>query len=143
MICPLAQRWLLLLTMAAVLTAQRSLTAAERCQCGTDLSGKWKGSWRSAKSNHQGRLKAKFVRRDADHYRATFSGTFFRILPFRYVVTLQAIEDDGRVYLSGSKRLPIFGVFHFDAEADGDYFHAFYRSRNDHGVFELHRVTVR
>lgn len=142
MIRVLAPRWLLLLTMAAVLTAQGSLSAAEPCLCRTDLSGKWKGRWLSEKSNHQGRLRAKFVRR-GDQYRATFSGTFMRILPFRYAVKLQAFEQDGTVYLSGSKRLPMFGVFHFDGQADDSHFHAFYRSRNDHGVFELSRIKYR
>lgn len=142
MIAALASRRLLLLAIAAMLIAQSSLVAGEHCVSETDLSGKWKGSWRSEKSNHEGKLRAKLVRRDANHYRATFSGTFMRILPFRYAVTFQAVEQDGNVYLSGSRRLPMFGAFHFDAESDGSHFHAFYRSRNDHGTFQLYRVNA-
>ncbi len=68
-----------------------------------DLSGCWSGSWQSCSTGHAGVLRATFTRCDDTHYRVDFSGRFFKILPFRYSVTLQVVEEtEETVKLSGS-----------------------------------------
>jgi hypothetical protein len=111
-------------------------TAAEP----VDLTGKWHGSWESCSTGHHGKLHATFCKISENCYQARFSGTFFVVLPFTFRVNLQATDQgDGRVLLSGSPRLPLFGTFHFSAVASACDFAANYSSRNDEGRFLLSR----
>lgn len=110
-----------------------------------DLSGTWAGSWESCSTGHTGPLRADFTRCTPSQYRVDFAGRFFRILPFRYSVTLDVVEDCGdRVVLAGSSFLGrLFGTFTYHATADGCRFTAEYRSTKDSGEFRLARVTGR
>jgi hypothetical protein len=71
-----------------------------------------------------------------------FSGRFFKILPFRYSVTLDVIRDDGRtIELAGSSYLGrLFGTFRYQAQATEDRLTADYASCKDRGQFVLCRV---
>jgi hypothetical protein len=71
----------------------------------------------------------------------TFTGRFFKVLPFRYTVTLNVTRQEGdKVYLAGESYLGrLFGTFTYDAWAtDGD-FEANYSSRRYQGQFILRR----
>ena len=107
----------------------------------TDLSGCWRGSWTSCSTGHHGPLEATFTRCDETHYAVEFRGRFFRVIPFRYAVTLEVVEDRGdEVVLAGSSFLGrLFGTFCYRAEADDCAFHATYRSKKDTGTFDLRR----
>jgi len=105
-----------------------------------NLSGAWAGSWSSRCSGHQGPLKATFCRLDCNHYEVHFRGRFCKLLPFCYTVTLRVTGcEDGKVYLSGSHRLPLFGTFTFSAWATDTQFCAGYRSKEDAGQFVMSR----
>jgi hypothetical protein len=106
-----------------------------------DLSGCWTGSWTSCSTGHSGVLRARFTRCNETQYRVDFSGRFCKLLPFRYSVTLDVVEDCGdRVTLSGSSYLGrIFGTFGYTATADGSTFAARYTSKKDSGRFDLRR----
>lgn len=107
-----------------------------------DLSGHWSGTWQSAKTPHKGPLHAEFVRIDANHYEVFFRGRFFKIFPFKYSVVMSATEQDGVVYLSGSKYLGrMFGTFSFSASANDCEFNANYCSCKDSGCFNMVRCT--
>ena len=110
-----------------------------------DLSGSWSGSWESCSTGHAGPLRADFTRSSATQYRVNFAGRFFKILPFRYSVTLDVVEDHGdHVVLAGSSFLGrLFGTFTYHATADGCRFTADYRSKKDVGAFRLTRVGSR
>ena len=110
-----------------------------------DLSGSWSGSWESCSTGHAGPLRAEFTRSSATQYRVDFAGRFFKILPFRYSVTLDVVEDHGdHVVLAGSSFLGrLFGTFTYHATADGCRFTADYRSKKDVGEFRLMRVGSR
>ncbi len=117
------------------------MLAASTTAHATDLSGCWQGSWRSCTTRHKGPLKAHFVKCDDTHYRVHFSGRFFKIMPFRYTVTLQVVEqtEDG-VTLQGSSYLGrLMGTFYYNATASDCYFRSSYSSCKDYGVFELSR----
>jgi hypothetical protein len=107
----------------------------------TDLSGCWSGSWQSCSTGHAGVLRATFTRCDDTHYRVDFSGRFFKILPFRYSVTLQVVEEtEETVKLSGSSYLgKLFGTFCYTATVTDCQFRADYTSKKDRGVFTLTR----
>jgi hypothetical protein len=107
-----------------------------------DLSGCWSGSWQSCSTGHQGPLFAEFVPCGDSQYEVHFRGRFFKVVPFKYSVTMLAEQRDGVVHLSGSQYLGrLFGTFTFTATADGTYFNADYSSCKDHGQFELSRCS--
>jgi hypothetical protein len=105
-----------------------------------DLSGKWSGRWESHTTGHSGPLKARFTPMDDTHYRVSFSGRFWKVVPFRYTITLNVVGWSGdSVLLSGQARVPLFGTFTCTAWASDTDFHARYSSRRDAGTFSLER----
>jgi len=107
-----------------------------------DLTGRWSGCWVSDKNGHHGPLHAKFCKLDECHYRVTFHGRFWKLVPFVYSVTLDVIGHDGeKVLLSGGQSLgPLLGRFDYSATATDQNFTATFRSKNDCGRFELTRT---
>jgi hypothetical protein len=108
----------------------------------TDLSGSWAGSWQSCTTGHSGVLRATFTKCSETQYRVEFTGRFCKILPFRYSVTLDVVEESGEsVKLAGSSYLGrLFGTFCYTAAADGCSFTAHYSSKKDQGQFVMRRV---
>lgn len=108
----------------------------------TDLSGAWAGSWQSCSTGHSGVLKATFTKCGESKYRVEFRGRFCKVVPFKYSVTLNVVEDTGEcVTLAGSSYLGrLFGTFCYTAQADGCSFTARYSSKKDSGKFVMHRV---
>ncbi len=105
-----------------------------------DLSGRWDGHWASHTTPHHGTLHGKFRRVDAGQYRVVFTGTFFRVIPFRYAVNMNIVcEGPGRVDLAGSSKLLGFGEFRYQATVAGDSFVASYQAKRDQGEFVLSR----
>ncbi len=106
----------------------------------TDLTGNWSGQWQDTKSGHSGPLRATFCKCDEDHYRVTFSGRFFKVVPFRYTVVLTVTGTvDDRVLLTGEQNLPLSGSFTYTAEATATDFTAHFCARRYRGEFLLHR----
>ena len=107
---------------------------------GQEFEGRWRGSWQSCVNGHHGRLSAQFCRIDSTHVQAKFTGTFAKVIPFRYRPVLDIVyEEPGLMVLQGNKRLPLGGNFEYNATIAGDQFTATYRSRRDHGVWQLQR----
>ena len=105
-----------------------------------ELGGRWRGGWKSNTTGHQGRLGAKFRRIDSTRVRAKFTGTFAKIIPFRYRPVLDIVhEEPGLMILQGNKRLPLGGTFQYNATVSGGQFSATYRSRRDNGVWQMRR----
>lgn len=129
------------LLFVVLLSCTAGANAGESSCPAPDLSGKWPtGRSRSESSGHNGPLQASFCKIDETHYRVQFRGRFARIVPFRYTVTLEVIGNQGdKVLLSGSARLPLFGMFSYSAEATAHEFISTYSSCDDQGVFELKR----
>ena len=109
----------------------------------TDLSGQWSGTWKSSKTGHKGPLRCTLTRIEDSRYRADFSGRFFKIIPFRYSVTLQVQEEGETVTLSGQKNMGLFfGTFYYSAKADSGSFTASYQSCRDRGQFVMKRCCA-
>jgi hypothetical protein len=106
-----------------------------------DVSGRWTcGTWRSFCTGHHGRLKGVLVRNCNGDYDCRFSGTFAKIVPFLYRVTLNVVEcRDGVVYFRGSKRLPLLGTFCYHGHATCCSFQFNYTTKKDRGVFQMSR----
>jgi hypothetical protein len=105
-----------------------------------DLTGCWRGTWDDCKSGHSGPLRATVNKCDDQHYRAVFTGRFFKVIPFRFATVLEVTgQADVKVLLSGESRLGPFGTFRYSAEATSANFTANYSSRRYEGQFLLSR----
>lgn len=117
-----------------------SLGNAQEKDAKPNLSGSWSGNWISDGSGHKGPMKAVFRSVGIDSYEVAFSGRFFKVIPFRYKVTLMVTGKDGdKLILTGSQKLLGFGTFEYSALADNGSFMANYSSKKDNGRFELYR----
>lgn len=107
----------------------------------TDLTGCWSGSWRSCQTGHKGVLNATFTKCGDDAYSVHFRGRFFKIMPFRYTVTLRVVEEtEEGVVLQGSSYLGrLAGTFNYRATVTDCKFVANYSSCKDSGLFTMTR----
>ncbi len=104
-----------------------------------DLSGKWHGCWTDNKSGHTGKLHGNFECQGGS-YRVVFTGTFAKIVPFRFVANLQVTGQEGdTTILSGTQNIPFMGPFTYHARATNSNFAADYSSRRWEGQFLLSR----
>lgn len=105
-----------------------------------ELAGQWKGSWKSCKSGHHGKLNAQFCRIDETHVQAKFTGSFAKVIPFRYRPILTIVQEESDyMILEGNKKLPLVGNFYYSATVSDAGFSATYRSRRDQGVWQMSR----
>jgi len=127
------------MTAATVLLAVTLATSGPTCA--PDLSGRWSGCWVSDKNGHHGPLRATFRKVSDSCYRVTFTGRFWKVVPFVYSVNLAVTGYQGdAVTLSGATPVgPVVGSFRYDAVATGCEFEARFTSKNDWGRFLLSR----
>jgi hypothetical protein len=128
---------------AAALAALLLPAAAPSAEpCGApDLSGRWSGYWVSDKNGHRGPLRANFRKVSDACYRVTFTGRFWKVVPFVYSVNLAVTgASTDAVTLAGETRAgPVIGTFRYDATATACDFEARFTSKNDSGRFVLSR----
>lgn len=101
-------------------------------------SGRWKGSWHSQSTGHEGPLRARIRPLDNGRYRALFAGRFAGIIPFVYPATLHRVPGTCNQYTS-TKRLPLMGTYTMRATVTPGSFYATFQGRRDGGVFRLAR----
>jgi hypothetical protein len=117
-----------------------SLSNSQEKESVPNLAGSWSGNWISEGSGHKGPMKAIFRTVGSNSYEVTFSGRFFKVIPFRYKATLMVTGKEGdKLILTGSQKLLGFGTFEYNALADEGSFIANYSSKKDDGRFELYR----
>lgn len=100
--------------------------------------GKWRGTWTSRSTGHQGPMRARIRQVDHDTYRALFAGRFAGVIPFLYPARLERVPGTCDRYRS-SQRLPLMGTYRMDAVITPGRFDASFRSRNDYGSFNMVR----
>lgn len=130
-----------MLRPTAVLVALLASAGAATADPRPDLSGRWSGYWVSDKNGHHGPLRATFRHVSADCYRVTFTGRFWKVVPFVYSVNLTVTGwTADAVTLSGSTPVgPVIGTFRYEAVATQCEFEARFTSKNDWGRFVLSR----
>lgn len=108
---------------------------------GVALAGQWSGGWNSETTGHKGPLRANIRPTGDGNYTATFTGKFFKVIPFRYQMQLNVVSsDEGELRLAGSKKLgPLMGYYSYQATVSGNRFLATYRTKRDRGTFTLRR----
>jgi hypothetical protein len=121
---------------------------------GTDLTGRWEGTWRSEGTGHSGRLRAIVEQPSAStaapgaydvHFDAIWGGIFrfgesIRLntrptaLTATQPATLTFNDTHDLGWLAGGK-------YQFSGQATPDRFNVQYKCSTDHGTFEMTRVT--
>ena len=107
-----------------------------------DIDGQWEGSWLSDSNGHHGRLRCLVSRLDDRPYRARFKANYWKIFRFNYTVNLHVTrEPPGRFNFQGEADLGWWGgdVYHCDGHATPANFFSTYKSKYDHGTFQMTR----
>jgi hypothetical protein len=108
-----------------------------------NVAGSWQGTWKSEATGHQGTLKAvvsevpEKENRYAFRYHATWSNLFSATFESEHMA-----KPQGRNFvLTGHHDLGFLfgGVYHYEGTATPSLLKCRYRSKLDHGVFELQR----
>lgn len=138
----IAAAGLLLAALSGCSSFGREWRAAARQPApATDLGGRWEGTWISEVTGHRGRLRA-ILTPEAPHvWRARFHARYAGLLSFGYTVSLHTIAANGEVQFEGKADLGKLagGVYTYAGRANATNFFSTYRSRDDHGRFELCR----
>lgn len=106
------------------------------------IDGSWEGSWLSAKNGHHGQLRCVMFKFDDRNYNARFKATYWKILRIGYdVAILVERQPDGSFKLEGENDLGWWGggVYRYDGDVTSTNFLSTYRSKYDHGTFQLKR----
>lgn len=105
-----------------------------------ELDGRWRGAWTDDVRGHEGRLRGRFRETRNGDYRVVFTGTFAKVVPFRFATTLKVVgHDNGKTVFAGESRVGGFGRFSYNAVADEHNFSAQYNSGRWRGAFNLSR----
>lgn len=107
-----------------------------------NVEGCWEGRWLSSKNGHTGKLRCLATKIDDRQIRARFKATYWKILRIGYEVTLNTEPStNSSVRIRGENDLGWWGggVYHYDGAVSPTDFSATYRSRYDHGTFEMKR----
>src|SRR5688572_29844890 len=107
----------------------------------TSIQGPWAGEWRSDKNGHHGSLRCVVSKTSDTTYRAHYRATYWKILRYSYVATLNGAETNGTVHLKGEADLGKLagGVYKYEGTATPSDFRSSYSSKDDHGKFEMGR----
>jgi hypothetical protein len=104
--------------------------------------GCWRGEWRSEATGHSGPLRCVVEPTDTGVWRASFHAGYARVFRACYATQLAVTEAGGGWRFKGRSDLGRLagGVYEYEGEATMSAFRTRYRSRHDHGRFELHRA---
>jgi hypothetical protein len=94
------------------------------------------------KNNHHGSLRAVITQTSTNTYRAHYRAKYMKILHFTYVATLNSTgQSNNIVTLEGSSNLGKLagGIYTYKATATPTEFKSTYKSKYDHGHYEMTR----
>jgi hypothetical protein len=115
---------------------------AASAQHGADgLAGAWQGEWVSDRNGHHGRLRCVMTPQGTNTYKAHFHAIFWKVFRATYQVPFAATSSNNIVFFSGESNLGLLagGTYTYEGSATGSAFHSTYRSKYDHGRFEMTR----
>jgi hypothetical protein len=112
-----------------------------------DITGPWEGHWKSDVTGHNNALRALITSADTNHYDVKFhaaykSETFpFITVHFGYTVRMESRPGTNGLAFQGLEDLGTMagGVYTYDGQANPTQFLCTYRSKYDHGIFDMHR----
>lgn len=105
------------------------------------VEGRWEGDWLSAANGHTGNLRCLITKQADGPYEARFRATYLKVLRFSYTVPLEITRSNEAWHFHGEADLgkAAGGVYRCEGNATPTNFHSTYRSKYDHGDFEMTR----
>jgi hypothetical protein len=105
------------------------------------IDGAWAGEWRSEKNKHHGALRCVLSQKTATAYHARFHARFLKIFQYTSETMLYGFESNGVVQLAGESDLGTLagGVYHYKGTVTPTEFKSTYKSKYDHGRYEMVR----
>jgi hypothetical protein len=105
------------------------------------VAGRWEGRWISDVNGHNGKLRCLLTQQEGNVYNARFRATYWKILRFSYTVPLAFEPHDNGWEFNGEANLGKLagGVYFYEGRASQTNLFSTYRSKYDHGRFELTR----
>jgi hypothetical protein len=106
-----------------------------------DITGRWEGSWLSKANGHNGALRCLVWRETNDVLRARFYSTYDGWLHFGYTAFLHPHPGTHGVAFDGEADLGKLagGVYKYSGHATPTNFFSTYKSKYDHGTFQMTR----
>ncbi len=103
---------------------------------------RWEGLWRSDVSGHEGKLRCIVVPQSGDIALFRFSATWGPGIVSDYDIQMQTtpLSEGGQAFEGEMDLGWLMGSYRCNGTIIGDTFRAAYRSKQDHGVFEMSRV---
>jgi hypothetical protein len=110
------------------------------------MAGRWEGRWQSDVNGHNDRLRAIITAQTNGAYSARFHAEYKRVFRFRfsYTVPLTVTSGEDRWRFQGEADLGWYagGKYTYEGFANATNFFSTYRSKHDHGTFEMTRPPV-
>jgi hypothetical protein len=111
------------------------------------LSGRWEGRWVSQANGHNDELRALITIADTNHYDVKFHAAYKQWITIHFGYTVRKETKPGTggdVLFQGSEDLGRLagGVYTYEGHADRTNFFSTYKSKYDHGTFEMKRPVV-
>ena len=106
-----------------------------------DITGRWQGTWKSEVTGHHGTLRCVATRESPEQYRFLYRATWKKILHGTYPVN-QTVRREGATFqMRGGADLGKLygGHYEYEGQATPTNFVSTYRSKGDHGKFEMTR----
>ena len=107
------------------------------------MVGRWSGSWISEVNGHSGRLRCIATPIAPGRSRLHFDARYWKVFRFSYAVEFDVTRLESLDVFEGATDLGWLagGVYHYAGTATVQEFQATYRSKHDHGVFRMKRVS--
>src|SRR3954469_15756454 len=106
-----------------------------------DVTGRWEGTWLSKANGHNGALRCLIWRETNDVLRARYYSTYGGWLHFGYTSFLRPHPGTNGVAFDGETDLGKLagGVYKYSGYATPTNFFSTYKSKYDHGTFQMTR----
>jgi hypothetical protein len=119
--------------------------ALKEQKAATGLGGPWEGHWVSDVNGHNDRLRCVITEQSTNQYDAHFHATYKKVFHFGYTVPLQVRTEGDHYIFSGEADLGTMagGLYTYEGNATGTNFFSTYKSKYDHGKFEMSRPAVK
>jgi hypothetical protein len=109
-----------------------------------DISGPWEGHWVSDASGHTDALRCVITPAAGNTYDAFFKAKYRKVFSFSYTVPLQVRQTATDFAFSGEADLGKLagGVYTYEGHATPATYESTYKSKYDHGRFEMTRPAL-
>ena len=106
------------------------------------VAGRWDGFWMSERNGHNGRLRCLIQPATKGTFSARFHARYWKVLSFGYTVPLAVRCSNEVCRFESEANLGKLagGVYRYAGTVAGTNFHSSYRSKYDHGYFQMRRV---